>query len=101
MPNIDQKDTDNNGEGDACDQDIDGDGQYISCVSDINGKHHCETQLICLYWNMYDVVREYVAVVFNMKNILIIFLENNNSQVSFLTHHFLTILNGISIRNPV
>lgn len=26
VPNIDQKDTDGNGEGDACDNDIDGDG---------------------------------------------------------------------------
>lgn len=30
VPNIDQKDTDGNGEGDACDNDIDGDGNITS-----------------------------------------------------------------------
>lgn len=69
MPNIDQKDTDNNGEGDACDQDIDGDGQYNSCVSDISPQlkenttmKHIPTSVKYVYimyvTNIYDVLRD-------------------------------------------
>ena len=35
-PNKDQKDLNDDGEGDACDNDIDGDGMDSKCVDNIN-----------------------------------------------------------------